>query len=51
MLFESDEKVAEILAECLEEVPYMALVSKSTLAKTITNALSFNDGVSISEKT
>ena len=50
MLFESDEKVAETLAECLEEVPYMALVSKSTLAKTITNALSFNDGISISEK-
>ena len=50
MLFESDEKIMESFSDCLSEIPYMSLVSKSTLAKTITNALSFNDGVAISEK-
>lgn len=50
MLFESDEKIMESLANCLEEIPYMSLVSKATLAKTVTNALSFNDGLGISEK-
>ena len=49
LIFENDEAVSKVLAEAIEEVPYLALVSKSTLNSTIKNSLNFDDKVGISE--
>ena len=37
MMFESDEAIVTTLAECLKEVPYLAMASKKSLTETFTN--------------
>ena len=49
LIFDSDDLVVEALAEAIEEVPYLALVSKATLNNTIKNSLNFDDKVGISD--
>ena len=49
LIFESDEAVLESLAEAIEEVPYLALVSKATLNTTIKNSINFDGTVGISD--
>lgn len=49
LIFESDETVLESLAEAIEEVPYLALVSKATLNTTIKNSINFDGTVGISD--
>lgn len=49
-IFESDEAVVRELAECLKEVPYIAIASKKILFETFSKCLSQIDGVGVSEK-
>jgi hypothetical protein len=50
MIFEKDEAVVEALSEALQQVPYLALVSKNTLFETFSNCLAQADGIGVSEK-
>lgn len=50
MVFESDEAVVDALSEALQQVPYLALVSKNTLFETFSNCLAQADGIGVSEK-
>ena len=50
LIFEEEDKVIECLSEAIKEVPYLALVSKNSLNKAVSNALSFTEGVGITDK-
>ena len=50
MIFESDEKIVEALADSLREVPYIALASKKSLFNTFKNCLANTDGVGVDDK-
>jgi len=50
MIYEEKDRVEEVLAEALAEVPYLAVVSKKNLSECIQNSLSISEGKEISSK-
>jgi len=50
MIYEESDKVEEIFAECISEIPYLALISKKNLYDTVANSLSISEGSDIPEE-
>ena len=47
---QDDDAVARALVEAICEVPYLALISKNQLKRTISNNLQLNESISVSQK-